>query len=73
MDATPEPCTACNKKPAITRDGRLLCGKCLKAIIASETPMVGCYRGMTRTRDHKQDNADPGPWFDNAVRCLEGD
>lgn len=54
----------------MTRDGRHLCLKHLKAAIARETPMVGCYRGLTRTDGHKQATGEPGPWHENAVRAL---
>lgn len=36
-------CTGCGK-PAVTRDGRSLCLKCLRAAIRKETPVPGEFR-----------------------------
>ncbi len=68
IDPGPCPCG----KPAVTRDGRNLCLKCLRDAIREETPMVGCYRGLGRSSDHRQ-AADNGgsPAGENAVRAME--
>lgn len=60
-------CCSCEKKPAITNDGRY-CLKCLKSIVAKLTPMIGCYkRRGDEGFDQEGDNS-----FDNAVKVQEG-
>ena len=73
MDESAAQCGECGK-PSVTKDGRALCLKCLRAAIRQETPMAGCYRGAGRGADHRQaGEAEPSPWAENAVRHLEGD
>lgn len=61
-------CCQCEKKPAITTDGRY-CKKCLKSIITKLTPMVGCY-GKKGDGQPRYDEGSPS--FDNAVKVQEG-
>jgi len=64
-------CCDCLGKPAETRDGRW-CAACLKRRIIHDNPMVGCNKGMYRTKDHRQEVGDgENPWEQNAVRALE--
>lgn len=67
---TGKTCSQCGK-PAVTRDGRDLCVKCLKAWVKDATPMVGCYVGLMRTSDHQQARDSDSPALENAVRALE--
>ena len=64
-------CTGCGK-PAVTRDGRDLCLKCLRKAVAKDTPMVGCWVGCHRGPNHAQAaDREPSPWAENAVREME--
>ncbi len=63
-------CTECGK-PAVTKDGRSLCLKCLRASIRDAVPMTGCYRGMYRTPDHKQATSAEGNAIDDGARAIE--
>jgi len=64
-------CAECGKESAITKDGRF-CRKCLKALVAKLTPMVGCFKGLRRTEDHKQArDEEGGPWQELARKYLE--
>jgi uncharacterized Zn finger protein (UPF0148 family) len=63
-------CTECGK-PAVTKDGRSLCLKCLRQWVNQQTPMVGCYKGMFRTSEHKQARSSESPGCENAVRAME--
>jgi len=69
-EAAPASCTECGK-PAVTRDGRHLCLKCLKQAIAAVNPVPP---PSNRSRDHKAaPEYEPSPWGENAIRHLEGD
>ena len=64
-------CTECGK-PAVTKDGRHLCMKCLKKAINATTPIPGLYKGRGRGPDHREyKGKDPGPWYENNVRGME--
>ena len=66
-------CVICGKV-AVTRDGRSLCLAWLRRVIARETPMIGCYRGLGRTAEHREArDRGPSPSQENAIRALEGE
>jgi len=64
-------CCQCAARQAVTKDGRF-CKKCLRALVVKMTPMTGCYRGLSRTPEQKQDaSKESNPGQENAIRILE--
>jgi hypothetical protein len=64
-------CEVCGKE-SVTKDGRNLCLKCLRAAIRAETHVPWSY-GRGGGKRQAFDSGDNNPWGDNAVRALEGD
>lgn len=68
---SPTSCAKCGDH-AVTKTGGPLCLACLRAWVSHETPMIGCFKGLQRTRDHKEAlEPDASPWQQNAIRALE--
>ncbi len=65
-----EACTECGK-PSVTRDGRHLCLKCLRAACRKDTPTTGWHKGRGPGASQAYEG-EPSPWGENAVRHLEG-
>ena len=66
-------CAVCEKKEAVTRDGRF-CAKCLKDLVVRMNPGSVVPKGVGRTAEHKEARGDvASPWDENNVRILEGD
>lgn len=66
-------CAVCEKKAAVTRDGRF-CRPCLKKMLNRLTPGDVRRGGAPRSMWQREDRwHDSGPWGENNVRILEGD